>query len=384
MSIQENLPSGGGGNINALVIRNLSGGVFPPQIVAQPQSPGTSESGLNVQFNVAAYGTAPLSYQWRAGIVGSGVFTNLTNGGQLSGTDGPTLTITGLMTNNTADYQVVVSNVGGSVTSAPAATLTVITNIALYGWSFPVPITTADLTLNQPGTLVGAAVFGGVEHIVTLTGGATFDFTADGSVATATGDGTFLTAFNGSTGNTNFNAVLAEAEYDGGPKLITLNNLTVGQQYSVQLFALDTRGGGASSRRGNYQDPNDASDISSTFTMGGAVYVVGRFTANAANMYIEENLLDGNGGNMNALVIRTAPFIQTSPTPISATLVGGNSLQLTWPTDHIGWTLEAQTNSTQIGLNSNWVRIPGTANTNQVFAPISTRNGSVFYRLIYP
>jgi len=384
MSIQENLPSGGGGNINALVIRNLSGGVFPPQIVAQPQSPGTSDSGLNVQFNVAAYGTAPLSYQWRAGIVGSGVFTNLTNGGQFSGANGRTLSITSLMTNNTADYQVVVSNVGGSITSAPAATLTVITNIGLYGWSFPVPITTADATLNQPGTLVGAAVFGGVEHVVTLTGGATFDFTADGSVATATGDGTFGTAFNGSTGNANFNTILAEAEYDGGPKLITLNNLTVGQQYSVQLFAVDTRGGGPASRHATYQDPNDVLDTSSTFTMGGAVYVMGRFTANAATMYIEENLLDGNGGNMNALVIRSAPFIQTTSTPISVNLVGGNSLQLTWPTDHIGWTLEVQTNSLSTGLGTNWVRIASSTATNQVSVPIVPANGSVFYRLVYP
>jgi hypothetical protein len=247
-----------------------------------------------------------------------------------------------------------------------------------------VPITTADATLNQPGTLVGAAVFGGVEHVVTLTGGATFDFTADGSVATATGDGTFGTAFNGSTGNANFNTILAEAEYDGGPKLITLNNLTVGQQYSVQLFAVDTRGGGPASRHATYQDPNDVLDTSSTFTMGGAVYVMGRFTANAATMYIEENLLDGNGGNMNALVIRSAPFIQTTSTPISVNLVGGNSLQLTWPTDHIGWTLEVQTNSLSTGLGTNWVRIASSTATNQVSVPIVPANGSVFYRLVYP
>ncbi|HWY29199.1 MAG TPA: immunoglobulin domain-containing protein, partial [Candidatus Acidoferrum sp.] len=314
MAIQENLPDNGGGNINALVIRNLSASALTPIFSAQPSS-GTSESGLTVQLSAAAYGTAPVIYQWQAGAVGSGVFTNLINGGQFLGVNSSTLTISSLQMDNMADYRVIASNGSGSATSS-TATLTVTTNMALYGWSLPVPVTTADATLNQPGEIVGAAVFGGVETTVTLSDGTNIVFTADGSVASATGNGTFLTAFNGNTGNTNFNKVLAEAQYDGGPKLITLNNLTVGHQYSVQLFAMDTRGGGASSRQANFQDPNDALDISSTFTMGEADYIIGTFTANSSTMYVEENLLEGGGGNINALVIRQAPF-----TAVAATLI---------------------------------------------------------------
>ncbi|HWY30253.1 MAG TPA: hypothetical protein VNX46_05845, partial [Candidatus Acidoferrum sp.] len=150
----------------------------------------------------------------------------------------------------------------------------------VYTWSAPVTITTADTTLNQTGTVVGAAVFGTTEEIVLLTNNTAFDFKADGSVATATGNGTFAGAFGGDTGNKQFNDILTQAEYDGGPKTITLYNLVVGQQYSVQLFALDTRGGASSSATGNFQDPNDATDVSATFTMGSTVYVIGTFTAN--------------------------------------------------------------------------------------------------------
>jgi len=76
--------------------------------------------------------------------------------------------------------------------------------------------------------------------------------------------------------------------------------------------------------------------------------------------------------------------VATNPTNITATVVSGNNLQLSWPADHTGWTLEAQTNTTKVGLSTNWVRVPNSATTNLVSMPVVTSNGSVFYRLIYP
>jgi hypothetical protein len=84
------------------------------------------------------------------------------------------------------------------------------------------------------------------------------------------------------------------------------------------------------------------------------------------------------------LRIDLANGVATNPTNITTTVVGGNTLQLNWPTDHIGWTLEAQTNSLNVGLSTNWVRISTSTTTNQISAPIVTGNGCVFYRLVYP
>jgi autotransporter-associated beta strand protein len=76
------------------------------------------------------------------------------------------------------------------------------------------------------------------------------------------------------------------------------------------------------------------------------------------------------------------------PTSLSATsLTFSNSngqLQLNWPVDHIGWRLQTQTNSTSMGLGTNWVDVPNSNQTNQFSAPINAQNGSVFLRLIYP
>jgi Concanavalin A-like lectin/glucanases superfamily/Immunoglobulin I-set domain len=317
-SIQENLVDGGGGNINALVLRALGTNV-PPQIISQPQ-PATIYNGLTATLTAAASGTAALSYQWSKSNVGGSVFTNLTNGGRFSGVTSNALSIAGLVASDTADYQVVVTSSYGSVTSSPAATLTVLPGTPQFVWSVPAPITTADATLNLAGTIIGAAVFGTTEEIVTLTNGATVDFKADGSTAAVTGGGfgTYNGAFSGTTSNANFNAVLGQFTYDGGPHTITLYNLFVGQQYSVQLFALDDRGGTSSALTANYQDPNDPYNISTTFAMGDNVYTIGTFTASNTTVSIQQNLFFNNSGNINAAVIRAlgvivAPQITTQP-----------------------------------------------------------------------
>jgi len=68
-----------------------------------------------------------------------------------------------------------------------------------------------------------------------------------------------------------------------------------------------------------------------------------------------------------------------SPTSI-ATGVTGNSLVLSWPTDHTGWQLQCQTNSL---TGTNWVNVPGSTATNQMAISIDAGNGSLFFRLIY-
>src|SRR4029077_6841887 len=97
----------------------------PAQIAAQPVNQAVV-LGQNASFSVAAFGDAPLSYQWNF------------NGTDLSGETGSALALTNVQTNQAGNYTVLVANDYGSVTSR-VATLTV---------SFPPTIT------SQPQSLV--------------------------------------------------------------------------------------------------------------------------------------------------------------------------------------------------------------------------------------
>ncbi len=92
----------------------------------------------------------------------------------------------------------------------------------------------------------------------------------------------------------------------------------------------------------------------------------------------------GSLGNYTFTASLPAP-IPVTPVPTNLTLtVVANQLQLSWPADHIGWRLEAQTNSAGASLGTNWFNVAGAATTNRVFMPINAANGSVYFRLAYP
>ena len=74
--------------------------------------------------------------------------------------------------------------------------------------------------------------------------------------------------------------------------------------------------------------------------------------------------------------------VATNPTNITAK-VSGNALTLSWPVDHLGWTLQAQTNSSTTGLTTNWVDVAGSAASNTNVMTINPANPTVFYRLRY-
>ena len=71
------------------------------------------------------------------------------------------------------------------------------------------------------------------------------------------------------------------------------------------------------------------------------------------------------------------------PTNITANVInGGTTLALSWPTTHLGWTLQAQTNSLNVGLTTNgWVDVLGTASVTSTNMPIVPSNPTVFFRL---
>jgi hypothetical protein len=103
-----------------------------------------------------------------------------------------------------------------------------------------------------------------------------------------------------------------------------MNNLTVSNLYSAQLFAFNDAA--ASGRQGNFADAINTADVSQSFTMGDNVYVVGTFTATNTTQIIA---LDGNSGcYMSAVIVRNAPSIL--PTPTLGIQWAGSNLQVSY------------------------------------------------------
>lgn len=87
-----------------------------------------------------------------------------------------------------------------------------------------------------------------------------------------------------------------------------------------------------------------------------------------------------SGGNLISLA--SLAVVSTVPPLIDVTITN-QQFQISWPADRIGWRLQAQTNSLESGLGTNWTDIAA-SETNQIFMPIDAANGSLFFRLVYP
>ncbi len=93
--------------------------LVPPAITSQPAS-RTNNAGTTATFSVSVTGTSPFGYQWRKN------GNNLSDGGNVSGATGSELNLSAVSSGDAATYDVVVANVAGSITSAPAALTVVI------------------------------------------------------------------------------------------------------------------------------------------------------------------------------------------------------------------------------------------------------------------
>jgi hypothetical protein len=119
-----------------------------------------------------------------------------------------------------------------------------------------------------------------------------------------------------------------------------------------------------------------------TFKLFAATNYSGSFAALSPTIPVA-----GLGWNTNTLatdgILRIVSTVNTSRTNITFAKTG-NQLTLTWPADHIGWRLQAQTNPVTTGLRSNWFNVPGSTSVSSVTVTISPTNGAVFYRMVYP
>lgn len=82
-------------------------------------------------------------------------------------------------------------------------------------------------------------------------------------------------------------------------------------------------------------------------------------------------------------VVLPAPPVNTTPTNLVFSLNGTGTnrlLSFYWPESHIGWTLEAQTNS----LGNLWFPVPGSSLTNEISIPFYPDAERAYFRMRYP
>jgi len=170
--------------------------VAAPTILTQPTNQ-TIPSGASAAFHVAADGTPPLNFQWRF------------DGANLAGATNTTLALNAVSATDAGTYSVVVSNTGGSVTSA-LATLTVL---------LPPTITAQP----QSQTIIAGNA-------------ATFDATATGTTPL-----TCQWIFNGASLPGETNAVLALSDVqptDAGDYYVVITNVAGAATSSVAVLSV--------------------------------------------------------------------------------------------------------------------------------------------------
>ena len=206
---------------------------------------------------------------------------------------------------------------------------------------------------------------------IVITGGATFDvsglsspFVLGGSQTLSNSSPTAVFKGSASTGT----GTLA-LNYAAGTPALTVSNgtLTVSSGTVFQINNL-----GSQLAVGSYKliAKSSGGAVGGTVTTN-PVPVGGGGAAVSAKLAIvngELNLVVGNPVNPN-------------PTNITVK-VSGNMLKLSWPADHLGWTL--QTNSVGLAASNQWFAYPGSAATTNINIPINSAKTNVFFRMSYP
>ncbi|MEY2881946.1 MAG: hypothetical protein RLZZ15_4326 [Verrucomicrobiota bacterium] len=179
---------------HSLALRNPNANVAP--VIATHPSAQTVAAGATATFTVVATGTPTPTYQWRHG------------GANLPGATNATLTLANVQPANAGAYDVVVSNLGGTVTSAAAA---LVVNFAPVLTTAPAArtvvagrnVTFAVLAAGQPAPLYqwykGTAVLTGATNpsytiaAVTPTDAGSYSVTVTNTLGTVTSGAEALT-----------------------------------------------------------------------------------------------------------------------------------------------------------------------------------------------
>ncbi len=166
---------------------------------------------------------------------------------------------------------------------------------------------------------------------------------------------------------------------------LTINNTLTLQSGSSNIFEVSQTAGThdqVNATSVSYGGTLYATNLSGTlapgdsFTIFSAGSETGNFTTIAgspgAGLAWSFNPLNG--------VLSVVSGVATNPTNIMVSVSSGN-LNLSWPADHLGWTL--QTNSVGLAATNMWFAYPGSTSVTNVTISIDQTRTNVFYRMTY-
>jgi autotransporter-associated beta strand protein len=374
---------------NSLVIRSgnvrfAGGGSYPEiQVRADNTSLGANNGlAANATLDLAGNGSpqSPTVFdlngfnQTLTGLKNTGDTNNaawVTNGSALPST----LTLA-LGTSNYSFGGGIAGNVALTLNSG-TQTLTKSGSTALNGlYKF-----SGTTTVNGGKLVLGSGIALSDTPVISLAASATLDASASGltlgAAQTLTGNGTLL-------GDLNLNGTVSPGF--GGIGVLTCSNTVTMSASSTQFIELNRT-----------LNTNDQLCVGGTLNYGGTLVVTNRSGLLAGGDAFKLFSATAFAGNFASLLGSPGPGLtwsfapatgvlsvySTVPAELSATVAAGN-LQLAWPADHLGWRLQAQTNSLITGLGTNWMDVADSGATNQMTLPIDAGSDSVFYRLIFP
>jgi hypothetical protein len=293
----------------------------PPQITAQPQDLAVA-AGSNCTFSVACSGVAPLAYQWRK----DGL--PLADSWNLSGSTSNVLTCGAVASTNAGGYDVVVSNIYGSITSR-VAMLTVLCP----------PITVSGAV--SPAIAIGQSYSGSFF----VSEGGTYAFTVSGalpsglSLGTPTGNTVPVTGTPNALGTYVFTVTATDSNGCAGGQVFTqavvcpafsftpnaLPAAVVGASYSQGISAAYSGHGQSDTILYGLAggSPPAGLSVAANGTLSGMPAVSGtfNFAIAATNQY------GCTGSQAYALNVYTPPGV--NPPPTTSLVFGGSGFILT-------------------------------------------------------
>lgn len=245
---------------------------------------------------------------------------------------------------------------------------------------------------------VGAGSSLGSSSVIEIDGGSTLDVTAAtpftvGSGQTMIGNGTVnaenLSVAGGATLSPSFSTYTATLTVRG--------NLTL-QSGSTNVFKYNKTTGLAADRVAgltsvNYGGTLVVNALAGSGALAGGDALVLFSATNYSGSFasiIPSAPGPGTVWDTSTLLtdgtLRVLSTVNLAPTNIVYG-VSGSTLTLSWPADHTGWSLMAQTNNLSGGVSTNasdWGKVAASSTTNRVDIPINMNTAAAFYRLVYP
>jgi len=217
-----------------------------------------------------------------------------------------------------------------------------------------------------------------------LNGNNTYSGTTTVSQGTLGGHGTYAGPV----------AVSAGATFSPGASIgtITINNTLTLAAGSTTVMEVNKTAGTSDLVTGtantiNYGGTLVLKNLSGTLQVGDTftLFTAGSRTGSFSSVVSQTPNQTVTWNTSNLAVNGTVSVASVVAAPVALTsVVSGGMLNLSWPASQIGWQLQYQINPSTVGLNSNWLPVPGSTTVNSISLPLDSTEPTEFFRLAFP